>query len=158
SRYNPLYFVDDAEDELWESSRFLADLLVVPNNKTDASWESQGRDLVTLLIAHVTALHEPADRTMARILDLVATIGLEEMLAMVGAAESPFPSAMRRVAARMYQMTNKAPKQFEGVLSGASQHLQLWEGAKLERVTSGCDWRPEDFTSEPFPTLYLCIP
>lgn len=158
SRYNPLAFVDDAEDELWESSRFLADLLVVPHNKTDASWESQGRDLVSLLIAYITALHDPADRTMARVLDLVATIGLEEMLTMVGAAESPFPSAMRRIAARMHQMMRNAPKQFEGVLSGASQHLQLWEGAKLERVTAACDWKPEDFTAAPFPTLYLCVP
>lgn len=158
SRYNPLSFVEDAEDELWESSRFLADLLVVHNNKTDMSWESQGRDLVTLLVAYVTALYEPGDRTMARVLDLVATIGLEDMLTMVGASESPFPSAMRRVAARMLQMMRNAPKQFEGVLSGASQHLQLWEGSKLERVTSACDWKPEDFTSAPFPTLYLCIP
>lgn len=158
SRYNPLAFVDDTPDELWESSRFLADLLIVTQNKTDLSWESQGRDLVTLLIAYVTALHEPEDRAMPRVLDLVATIGLEDMLSMVSAAESPFPSAMRRVAARMHQMMRNAPKQFEGVLSGASQHLQLWEGAKLERVTSACDWKPEDFTTAPFPTLYLCIP
>jgi type IV secretion system protein VirD4 len=158
SRYNPLAFVDDAPDELWESSRFLADLLVVQNNKTDTSWESQGRDLVTLLVAYVTAINEPEERTMAHVLDLVATIGLEDMLGMVGAAGSPFPSAMRRVAARMLQMMKNAPKQFEGVLSGASQHLQLWEGPKLERVTSACDWKPEDFTSAPFPTLYLCIP
>ncbi|MET4493557.1 type IV secretory system conjugative DNA transfer family protein [Bradyrhizobium sp. LA7.1] len=158
SRYNPLAFVDDAPDELWESSRFLADLLVVPHNKTDSSWESQGRDLVTLFVAFVTATHEPEERSMAHILDLVATIGLEDMLGSVGAAESPFPSAMRRVAARMHQMMKNAPKQFEGVLSGASQHLQLWEGPKLERVTSASDWKPEDFTSAPFPTLYLCIP
>ncbi|MGY4303831.1 type IV secretion system protein VirD4 [Bradyrhizobium sp. USDA 4369] len=158
SSYNPLAFVDDAPDELWESSRFLADLLVVQNNKTDTSWESQGRDLVTLLVAFVTAIHEPEERTMTRVLDLVATIGLEDMLMMVGAAESPFPSAMRRVAARMHQMMKNAPKQFEGVLSGASQHLQLWEGPKLERVTSTSDWKPEDFISAPFPTLYLCIP
>lgn len=158
SRYNPLAFVDDAPDELWESSRFLADLLVVTHNKTDLSWESQGRDLVTLLIAYVTAFHEPEDRHMGRVLDLVATIGLEDMLAMVSARESPFPSSMRRIAARMHQMMKNAPKQFEGVLSGASQHLQLWEGSKLERATSASDWKPEDFRSAPYPTLYICIP
>ncbi|WLB57443.1 type IV secretory system conjugative DNA transfer family protein [Bradyrhizobium japonicum] len=158
SRYNPLAFVDDTPDELWESSRFLADLLVVTNNKTDLSWESQGRDLVTLLIAYVTAMHDVEERHMARVLDFVATIGLEDMLAMVSASDSPFPSSMRRIAARMLQMMRNAPKQFEGVLSGASQHLQLWEGSKLERATSASDWKPEDFTTAPYPTLYLCIP
>jgi type IV secretion system protein VirD4 len=158
SRYNPLAFVDDDPDELWESSRFLADLLVVTMSRSDATWENQGRDLVTLLVAYVVALNEPEDRTMSRVLDFVGTIGLDDMLHAVGAPESPFPSAMRRVAARMHHMKTNAPKQFEGVLSGASQHLQLWEGAKLERVTSASDWRPEDFTQAPYPTLYLCIP
>lgn len=156
--YNPLAFVDDASDELWESSRFLADLLVVPHNKTDLSWESQGRDLVTLMVAFVVAVNEPHDRTMARVLDLVATIGLEDMLGFVSDPSNSLPGAMRRVAARMLQMMKNAPKQFEGVLSGASQHLQLWEGPKLERVTSSSDWKPEDFSASPFPTLYLCIP
>ncbi|GMO47867.1 hypothetical protein BwSF12_55010 [Bradyrhizobium ottawaense] len=157
SRYNPLAFVDDALDELWESSRFLADLLVVTNNKTDLSWESQGRDLISLLIAYVTIFYEPEERVMARVLDLVATIGLEDMLIKVSEVGDG-PSAMRRIAARMLQMMRNAPKQFEGVLSGASQHLQLWEGSKLERATSASDWKPEDFTTAPYPTLYLCIP
>lgn len=158
ANYNPLAFVDDHPDELWESARFLAELLVVTRSQHDPTWESQGKDLLTLMIAYVVALNEPGARTMNLVLDLVATIGLDDMLGTVGNPESPFPSAMKRVAARFGQMSKAAPKQFEGVLSGASQHLQVWEGPKLERVTSRCDWQPEDFATAPCPTLYLCIP
>lgn len=158
ARYNPLSFVDDDPDELWESSRFLADLLVLIRSQHDPSWEAQGKDLLTLIIAFVVATEAPAQRTMGRVLDFVAGIGLEDMMGAVGDDESPFPSAMRRMARRYFQMAEKAPKQFQGILSGASQHLQLWEGPKLEAVTSRSDWRPEDFRAAPYPTLYLCVP
>lgn len=158
ANYNPLAFVEDHPDELWESSRFLAELLVVTRSQHDPTWESQGKDLLTLMIAYTVALNEPEARTMNLVLDLVATVGLDDMLASVGDSGSPFPSAMKRVAARFGKMSNAAPKQFEGVLSGASQHLQVWEGPKLERVTSRSDWQPEDFAAAPCPTLYLCIP
>jgi len=156
--YNPLAFVNDHPDELWESARFLAELLVVTRSQHDPTWESQGKDLLTLMITYVVALNEPDARAMGLVLDLVATVGLNEMLANVGDASSPFPSAMKRVAARFGQMAKAAPKQFEGVLSGASQHLQVWEGPKLERVTSRSDWQPENFATAACPTLYLCIP
>lgn len=156
--YNPLAFVADHPDELWESARFLAELLVVTRSPHDPTWESQGKDLLTLIIAYVVALNEPQARMMNLVLDLAATVGLDEMLATVGDGESAFPSAMKRVAARFGQMAKAAPKQFEGVLSGASQHLQVWEGPKLERVTSRSDWQPEDFAAAPYTTLYLCIP
>ncbi|NKX68282.1 type IV secretory system conjugative DNA transfer family protein (plasmid) [Labrenzia sp. 5N] len=158
SRYNPIAFVDADPDELWESSRFLADLLVVVQSQSDATWESQGKELLTLIIAFVVSAGEPHERTMATVLDFVATIDLEDMLEHVKAPESGYPGAMRRTAARFSQMASNAPKQFEGVLGGASQHLQVWEGPKVEKVTTGTDWRPEDFRNAPYPTLYLCIP
>lgn len=158
SRYNPLAFVSDDPDELWESSRFLAEWLVVVRNANESTWESQGKDLLTLIIAFVVALNEPAERTMVQVLDLVATIGLTDMLGAVADKEGDLPGAMRRVAARFLQMSTAAPKQFEGVLSGASQHLQVWEGPKTERVTKASDWSPSDFRNTPCPTLYLCIP
>jgi type IV secretion system protein VirD4 len=158
ARYNPIAFVDDDPDEVWQSARFLAELLVLVRSQNDSTWESQGKDLLTLIIAYVTAMYEPHERTMVQVLDLVATIGLSDMLTMVSGPTSPFPGAMRRVAARFAQMASAAPKQFEGVLSGASQHLQVWEGPKVERTTAAADWKPEDFRGTPCPTLYLCIP
>lgn len=158
SRYNPLVFVDDSPDELWQSSRFLADLLVIVRSQNDSTWETQGKDLLTLIIAYVVSFHEPEDRTMVQVLDLVSTIGLQDMFEFVSMSDGLFPSAMKRVAARFNQMATKAPKQFEGVLSGASQHLQVWEGPKVERATAASDWSPEDFRQTPCPTLYLCIP
>lgn len=158
ARYNPLALLSDATDNLWEEARFMADLLVVMKSAGDPTWETQGKELLTLFLAYVVALHEPEDRSIGILLDLLATIGLQEMLGAVSAAGSPFPSAMRRTAARFSNMMANAPKQFEGVLSGVSQHMQVWEGPKVERVTSGMDWHPEDFRKAPYPTLYLCIP
>ncbi|MCR6736608.1 MAG: type IV secretory system conjugative DNA transfer family protein [Afipia sp.] len=155
--YNPLAFVDDHPDELWESARFLAELLVVTRSQHDPTWESQGKDLLTLIIAYVV-VNEADARKMSQVLDLVATIGLADMFATVSHVDCPLPSAMKRVAARFGQMAKAAPRQFEGVLSGASQHLQVWEGPKLERVTGHSDWHPEDLATAPCPTLYLCIP
>ncbi|MDQ0458295.1 type IV secretory system conjugative DNA transfer family protein [Rhizobium paknamense] len=162
SRYNPLDFVSEDAEELWESSRFMADLLMVIDSRGDPSWERHGKDLLTLIIAFVTEVHDREDRTMDKVLDFVSTIGLEEMMAAVGAADSPFPQAMRRVAARFSQMASRAPKQFEGVLGAVSQHLQVWEGPKLAKVTAASDWTPEVFRTERdtmrCPTLYLCVP
>lgn len=156
--YNPLAFVDASPEELWESSRFLADLLVVVQNRSDSTWETQGKDLLTLIIAFVASVGEPQERTMATVLDLIATLGLSEMLDHVKDPENAFPPAMRRTAARFAQMAQNAPKQFEGVLSGASQHLQVWEGPKVEKVTHRADWTPKDLRQPPYSTLYLCIP
>lgn len=156
--YNPLAFVDSDPQELWESSRFLADLLVVVQSKSDSTWETQGKDLLTLIIAFVASVGEPQERTMSTVLDLIATLGLAEMLDYVRDPDNTFPPAMRRAAARFAQMSQNAPKQFEGVLSGASQHLQVWEGPKVEKVTGRADWKPQDLRQSPYPTLYLCIP
>src|SRR5690606_50045 len=81
--YNPLAFVSDKPDELWESSRFLAELLVVVRSQSDPQWEAQGKDLLTLIIAYVCATEEAANRRMSAVLNLASTIGLEEMLAAV---------------------------------------------------------------------------
>ncbi|MBS0533103.1 MAG: type IV secretory system conjugative DNA transfer family protein [Proteobacteria bacterium] len=156
--YNPLAFVSDEPDELWESARFLSDLLVISRNSMDPTWENQGKDLLTLIIAFVVQTHARGERQMSSVLDFLGTIGLSDMLAFVAEKDNNFPSAMRRVAARFSQMAKVSAKQFEGVLSGASQHMQIWEGPKLERVTSRVDWQPSDFRSTPYPTLYLCVP
>jgi type IV secretion system protein VirD4 len=156
--YNPLAFVSNDPDELWESARFLSDLLVVSQNRTDPTWENQGKDLLTLIICFVVKHHPQEEHVMGSVLNFLGTIGLDDMLAFVADPEHKFPGSMRRVAARFSQMAKLAAKQFEGVLSGASQHLQIWEGPKVERVTSRSDWRPADFRSAPFPSLYLCIP
>ncbi|MBK5956676.1 hypothetical protein CCR97_00290 [Rhodoplanes elegans] len=158
ARYNPLAFVDDHPDELWESARFLADLMVLVRSASEPVWETMGKELLTLFIAYTVHTCPEEERTLQKVLDLVSTLGLTEMLEEVTAAGSPYPTAMRRTAARFRQMSATSPKQFEGVLAGAGQHMQVWEGPKIERITAACDWEPEDFRREPCPTLYLCIP
>lgn len=156
-RYNPLSFVSQDFDQVWEDSRLLAEMLVIPHSQNDPTWETQGRQLLTVLIAYTAYLpHEK--RNMATILDLISEIGLEDALSNLAADGTTFPSAMRRTANKFLQMRKTSEKQFQGVLLGASQHLTIWEGHAVETVTSASDWSPEDFRKKTPMTLYLHVP
>lgn len=156
--YNPFALVDENPDILWEDARLLVDLMAPVQSSSEPGWELQGREVLTLIVAFVVALHPKPATRLSAILDLLATIGLQDMFDAVGADDSPFPSAMKRTARRFASTYRNAPKQFEGILSGVTQHTAVWEGPKVERVTSTLDWHPLDFRKTPFSTLYLCIP
>lgn len=156
--FNPLAFVRDDEDYVWEDARFMANMLIVPQSKSDPGWETQGRDLLALIIANVALFQNETPPTMVEVLDRLAGVGLDEMFDDLTSPDAPVPSAMRRAAKRFQDMRNEARKQFEGILSGATQHLSAWDGPRLERVTKSCDWKPEDLRNDKPPTIYLCIP
>ena len=156
-RYNPLSFVSQDPNVVWEDSRLLAELLVVPKSQSDPTWENQARQFLTLLIAYVVYL--PDDRrNMSSVLDLLNDMGLDKALENVLIEGAPFPSAMRRTANNFKRMKETAEKQFSGVVSGALQHLGVWEGPLVESLTSVSDWSPLDFRNAKPPTLYLIIP
>lgn len=157
NKYNPLSFVSQDPNQVWEDARLVAEMLVVPKSKSDPTWETQGRQLLTLLIAYV-AYQSDEERNMATILDLISEIGLEEAFDDIMEEGAPFPSSMCRTANKFRQMRETAEKQFQGVLSGASQHLTVWEGSAVEKITKSSDWSPEDFRSSPPISLYLCVP
>ena len=156
ARYNPLSFISQDENQVWEDSRLLAELLIVPKNQHDPTWETQGRQLLTMIIAYVVYLPDER-RNMASVLDLLNGIGFEDALEILTKEVSPFPSAMRRTAHNFKRMKADAEKQFQGVVSGALQHLAIWEGPVVERLTSTSDWSPLDFRKSPAPTLFLII-
>ena len=52
SSYNPLSAVRSDPDYLWEDSRFLADMMLVPTaGGKDPFWENRARDVLTAAIA-----------------------------------------------------------------------------------------------------------
>lgn len=154
--YNPLSFIRDDEENLWDDSRLLAEMLVVPGNNQDSTWEMQGRDLLTLFIGYSALAYDSAN--MGHILDLANNLGTQEMFLSLteGEHKNAFPRSMRRTAASFSQMKDTSGKQYEGVLSGMKQHLGVWEGARLERITLASEWSPALFRNE-VASLYLCI-
>lgn len=159
SSYNPLAFISTDEEEIWDDAQLIADMLIVPGNSRDETWEIQGSDFLTLALAYTVTKAYALDEepNMETVLDLVNGIDLDDMLETASDRGNPFPPAMRRTATKFKNMRETAGKQFEGVLSGATQHLRVWNSPKLNRVIQKCDWKPENFRSPPYPTLYLCI-
>lgn len=156
-KYNPLELLPEDPDDLWEEAKFLAALLVVTKSKSDAIWEDQGRELLALFLACVGML-PPEQRSMTQVLDLMAGIGLEEAFDSILSGEADFPSVMRRTAKKFADIKASSEKQWAGITSAANQHLAVWEGSKVEKVTSASDWTPTDFRKTPAPTLYLQVP
>lgn len=170
--YNPLKTInnDPENADLWDECRLLAELLIPLDASAEKTWELQGRDLLTLFIAD--AVLASKDATMADVLDRVSHIP-ESMVDAEGNEIAStitqnlygrltssddatlYPKVMQRTAARFKQMQT-AERQYQGVLSGISQHLGVWDSPKLERVIGKSDWAPEDFRKEPL-SLYICI-
>ena len=65
-RYNPLTFVRSEPDYIWEDSRLLAEMMIVPSATTDPFWENEARTVVTAAIAYVVLLQPPERAADAR--------------------------------------------------------------------------------------------
>lgn len=151
AHYNPLTLVRQDPQYLWEDSRFLADMMVVPSEGKDPFWEKMARDVVAAAIANVCYHNEPAKRTMAAVLDIVFGVGWTEF---VSDLRSNFAvDAMRQAGESLAEIERKT---LDGVLKTAQSSLSAWQGTRLKAVTSQSDWTPEEMRRKNG-TVYLCI-
>ncbi len=153
ARYNPLAFIENDPETLWEDCRLLADLLIVPENRQDASWENRGRDVVAGVIAWLVRTQEPQDRRMGRIVDVVSKIDWDKFV-----DEAKYVMEVPPLSRLGNALAVMPERQLEGVLDAARRHLTVWEGARVERVTSSSDWNPELLRDGSNSTIYICIP
>jgi type IV secretion system protein VirD4 len=153
ARYNPLAFIENDPDTLWEDCRLLADLLIVPENRQDASWENRGRDVVTGVIAWLVRTQAPEDRRMGRIVDIVSKIDWENFV-----NEAKYVMDVPPLSRLGNALAVMPERQLEGVLDAARRHLAIWEGARVERVTAACDWTADVLRDGSNSTVYICIP
>ncbi len=153
ARYNPLSFIENDPDTLWEDCRLLADLLIVPENRQDASWENRGRDVVTGIIAWLVRTQIPEDRRMGRIVDIVSKIDWDKFV-----DEAKYVMDVPPLCRLGNALAVMPERQLEGVLDAARRHLAVWEGARVERVTAASDWTPEVLRDGSNTTIYICIP
>lgn len=151
SNYNPLTFVREEPDYIWEDSRFLADMMIVPSGTSDPFWENMARDVLNAAIAHVTFNNEPDDRPMSKVLDIIYGIGWDEMITSL--KTNILVSSMRRMGSALEEMEKK---QRDSVLKTAQSSLSSWQGERIAKVTNKSDWNPLDLRNGT-PTIYICI-
>ncbi|MGE2818132.1 type IV secretory system conjugative DNA transfer family protein [Mycobacterium heidelbergense] len=151
-KYNPLTFVRSDRDYLWEDSRLLAEMMVVPSlNASDPFWENEARTVLTAAIANACYLSEPDQRPMHDVLDVL--FGGEPWDRMIDGL---------RTATDMHVMTQHAnalssmnEKTLSSVLQTARSSLTAWTGERVSRATARSDWNPLDLRDGSNPTVYI---
>jgi type IV secretion system protein VirD4 len=149
--YNPLTFVREDPNLLWEDSRFLAEMMIVPSGATDPFWENLARDVVTGAIAHLCYRNPPADRAMPQLLDIVYGVGWDEFTA--GLQTNLAVRAMRQLGQSLSELESKTR---DGVLKTVQSSLSAWQGERLAKVTTRSDWSPVDLRTRNS-TVYICV-
>lgn len=150
--YNPLTVVSSEPDHIWEDSRFVADMMIVPSSAKDPFWESKARDVLTAAVAHVAYSKPPEQRTMSDVLDILHGVAWDRfIISLTRATDVPTMARSGRSLGEMEAKTR------DGVLQSALTSLSAWEGARIARATARSDWQPTDLRSGKNPTVYICI-
>lgn len=149
--YNPLVFIRQDTEFVWEDSRFLADMMIVPSGASDPFWENMARDVLTSAIAYVCQYNPADERPMSKVIDILYGIGYEEMLDVM--KTNVLVGAMRRTG---HALATMEPKTKDGVLKAAQSSLSTWQGERIEKITRKSDWNPLDLRDTKA-TVYICI-
>lgn len=157
--YNPLALVSDEADYIWQESRFLAEMLIVPsaaNAKVDPFFDESAKAFVTAAVAYVCYSPSPEKRTMSKLLDIISGgSALEDMINGLGAAVDVPP--MPRAGTKLQEMDSKTRA---NILATVQTSFRAWEDVPVARVTDRCDWSPLDLrngSAGHHPTVYICL-
>ncbi|MFL5900584.1 MAG: type IV secretory system conjugative DNA transfer family protein [Solirubrobacterales bacterium] len=152
-KYNPLTFVRSEPDYIWEDSRLLAEMMIVPALTSDPFWENEARTVLTAAIAHVAYSHPPNERPLHALLDILfGGEAWEQMIVGLGMAVDV--RVMMQHATSLGSMNEKT---LSSVLQTARSSLSAWTGERVARATERSDWDPRDLRSGSNPTIYICI-
>lgn len=152
-KYNPLTFVRQEPDFIWEDSRLLAELMIVPSGAADPFWENEARTVLTSAIAYVCYANPPAERPMYAVLDvLFGGKPWDDMI--LGLKMAIDVRVMTQHATSLSSMNEKT---LSSVLQTARSSLGAWTGERVARVTARSDWNPLDLRGGTNPTIYICV-
>ncbi|MCV7331778.1 type IV secretory system conjugative DNA transfer family protein [Mycobacterium cookii] len=153
NKYNPLTFVRQEPDYIWEDSRLLAEMMIVPSGAADPFWENEARTVLTAAIAHVCYSHPPAERPMSAVLDvLFGGEAWDDMI--LGLKMAIDVHVMTQHANSLSSMNEKT---LSSVLQTARSSLGAWTGERVARATARSDWDPLDLRSGTNPTIYISV-
>jgi len=150
--YNPLTLVRSDPEYLWEDSRFLADMMIVPSNAKDPFWENRARDVLTAAVAYVCLQEDVTKRPMGTVLDIVHGVAWDKFVAYLAARAD-----IRSMSRAGQSLASMEARTRDGVLQTAQSLTSAWAGERLERATSKSDWNPLDLRSGRNPTIYICL-
>lgn len=159
--YNPLLEVRRGDREVRDVQN-VADVLVDPEGSLDKRnhWEKTSHSLLVGAILHV--LYAEENKTLAGVAAFLSDPRrpIEATLAAMMTTkhlgdDGPHPV----VASTARELLNKSDNERSGVLSTAMSFLGLYRDPVVAEVTSHCDWRIADLTTDARPaTLYLVVP
>lgn len=152
--YNPLLYLENAPETLWEDCRLMAEQLIVPMDTRDPMWENRARDVLTGVLAWLVLEDDGSgkSKSMGKVIDVLSKIGWDEFV--VDASRAVSISPLCRLGNSLAAMPEK---QLEGILDTARRHLAIWEGHRVERVTATSDWTPEVLRDGSNSTIYICV-
>jgi type IV secretion system protein VirD4 len=151
--YNPLTFVRRDPDFIWEDSRLLAEMMIVPALSSDPFWENEARTVLTSAIAYVCYSNPPDQRPMHAVLDVL--FGGEPWNKMIlGLRMAVDVRVMTQHATSLSSMNEKT---LSSVLQTARSSLGAWTGERIARATARSDWSPLDLRKGDNPTVYIYI-
>jgi type IV secretion system protein VirD4 len=150
--WNPLTAVRSDPDYLWEDSRFLADMMMVPSGTKDPFWENRARDVLTAAIAQACLERDPAKRSFGSVLDVFHGVGWDSFVQSLQLALD-----IRSMARAGSSLKEMEPKTRDGVLQTGLSGLSAWDGDRIERATRKSDWTPLDLRGGKNPTIYICL-
>ena len=152
-KYNPLTFVRNDPDYLWEDARLLAEMMIVPQFSNDPFWENEARTVLTSAIAYTCYVNPPDQRPMHAVLDILfGGKPWEEMI--MGMRMAVNVRVMTQHASALSSMNEKT---LSSVLQTARSSLSAWSGERIARATQRSDWNPMDLRSAANPTIYIYI-
>lgn len=151
-KYNPLTLVRSDPDYLWEDSRFLADMMMVPTGAKDPFWENRARDILTAAIARACLTDDPAKRRLDGVIDVFHGVGWDDFVRDLQARVDI--RSMTRAGSSLGEMEAKTR---DGVLQTGLSSLSAWDGDRIARATSQSDWSPLDLRNGTNPTVYICL-
>jgi len=152
-KYNPLTFVRSDPDFIWEDSRLLAEMMIVPALSSDPFWENEARTVLTAAIAYVCYSNPPEERPMHAVLDIL--FGGKAWDSMILGLRLAVDVRVMTQHATSLSATNE--KTLSSVLQVARSSLSAWAGERVARATSKSDWSPHDLRNGSNPTIYIYI-
>jgi type IV secretion system protein VirD4 len=152
-RYNPLAFVRREPDFIWEDSRLLAEMMIVPSHSSDPFWENEARTALTAAIAYVCYNNAADERPMHAVLDILfGGPSWDEMI--IGLSTAIDVRVMQQHANALTSMNEKT---LSSVLQTARSSLGAWSGERVARATAASDWSPMELRGSSKPTVYIYI-
>jgi type IV secretion system protein VirD4 len=150
--WNPLAAVRSDPENLWEDSRFLADMMMVPSGAKDPFWENRARDVLTAAIARTCLEPDPSKRSLGEVLDVFHGVGWDKFI--LALQMTLDIRSMMRAGNSLKEMESKTR---DGVLQTGLSSLSAWDGDRIERATRKSDWSPLDLRGGTNPTIYICL-